>query len=275
MNQARLGVAVLRATKHYANNLLNFFGIEVAAAGAAAMKHAKIFDATREAVNIYRETTVTNLPPLNDKQVDLLVERCGTTIGEALYLLEAIQKTKHLPGDVCEFGIAQGATSVQIAYMIQDTEKHLYLLDSFEGLSHPHEKDELIDDIFKLGSIEAYAGKMATPMAVPVAKLKSINFPEARTHIVKQMIEGQLKDLDKLPKRVAFAYFDMDLYEPTLLSLLWFDTVADRGSIVAVDDYGFLSSGVEKAVTEFLEGRDYCLTIPVKSAGHFCLLEKL
>ena len=72
---------------------------------------------------------------------------------------------------------------------------------------------------------------MATPMAVPAAKLKSINFPEARTHFIKQMIEGEIKELDKLPQKVAFAYFDMDLYEPTLLSLRWFDTVASLGSI--------------------------------------------
>ena len=91
------------------------------------MKDAKLLAATREAANIYCETTLTSLPPLNDKQIELLVERCGTTIGEALYLLEGIRKTKHLPGHICEFGIAQGATSVQIAYMIQDTDKHLYL----------------------------------------------------------------------------------------------------------------------------------------------------
>lgn len=264
-----------RMIKRAVNYLLNAFGIEMSRAGAAAVKDAKIFDATREAVNLYCETTVSSLPPLNDIQIELLVERCGTTIGEALYILEGIHKTKHLPGHICEFGIAQGATSVQMAYMILNTDKHLYLLDSFEGLSRPHDKDELIDDIFKLGSIEAYAGKMATPLDVPAARLKSINFPDVRIHFIKQKIEGELKELDKLPQEVAFAYFDMDLYEPTLLSLQWFDTVASTGSIAVVDDYGFFSTGVEKAVKEFLEGRKYKITIPVKSAGHFCLLEKL
>jgi hypothetical protein len=148
-------------------------------------------------------------------------------------------------------------------------------LDSFEGLSKPHEKDRLIDDIFKLGSMEAYAGTMATPMDIPASKLKSIDFPIKRTHFIKQMIEGELKDLDKLPSEVAFAYFDMDLYEPTLLSLKWFDTVSSVGSIAIVDDYGFLSAGVKTAVQEFLVGRNYRFTAPINSAGYFCVLEKL
>ncbi len=88
------------------------------------------------------------------------------------------------------------------------------------------------------------------------------------------MIEGELRDLDKLPSTVSFAYFDMDLYEPTLLSLEWFHAVSRSGAIAIVDDYGFLSSGVESAVNEFLVGKEYEVSLPVKSAGHFCQITK-
>lgn len=261
--------------KRCANTVFNTLSLEVAVAGAAKLKDAKLIDATNETVDLYRESCLPDLPQLDEKQIELLIGRCGTNIGEALYILDGIQRTLNVPGDLCEFGIAQGATSAQMAYIIRDSDKHLFLLDSFEGLSKPHAEDELIDDIFNLGSMEAYAGTMATPMGIPAARLKAINFPGERTHFIKQMIEGELKDLDKLPSQVAFAYFDMDLYEPTLLSLLWFDTVSSPGAIAVIDDYGFLSAGVKTAVQEFLEGRDYKFVMPVESAGHFCVLEKL
>ncbi len=66
-----------------------------------------------------------------------------------------------LDGDVCEFGVAQGATSALIANEIRGTEKDLWLFDSFEGLPKPTDHDILIDDIFNLGSIDRYQGTMA------------------------------------------------------------------------------------------------------------------
>jgi hypothetical protein len=261
--------------KRWVNSGLRSVGLEVAKAGAAERKNARLRETTREAVNLYRETCVPGLPELDDNQIEMLIERCGTSLGEALYILEGIQRTWDVPGHVCEFGIAQGATSVQLAYAIRGSEKHLFLLDSFEGLSEPGEKDELIDDIFSLGSMKAYAGTMATPMDIPAARLEAIKFPRNRIHFIKQMIQVELRDLDKLPSQVAFAYFDMDLYEPTLLSLEWFDAVSSPGSIAVVDDYGFLSSGVKTAVQEFLLDKKYRFDLPIGAAGHFCLLEKL
>jgi O-methyltransferase len=267
---------MLRQAKKLVNKGLKTLGLEVDRAGTAGRKDSMLIRDTLEAVALYRETVLVlaELPELDERQIDLLIGRCGTSLGEALYILSAVHQTRTISGDVCEFGVAQGATSVQIAYMIREGTKHLYLLDSFEGLSKPTEKDKLIDDIFDLGSMAAYAGTMATPMQLPASMISSIGFPPDRVHFIKQMIEGELRDLDKLPAAVSFAYFDMDLYEPTLLSLEWFHTVSRSGAIAIVDDYGFLSSGVESAVTEFLVGENYELSLPVKSAGHFCQLTK-
>jgi O-methyltransferase len=265
---------MLRQAKTLVNHGLKHFGLEVDRAGVAGRKDFMLIRDMREAVALYRETVLAELHELDDQQINLLIARGGTSIGEALYVLNAIQQTRTIRGDVCEFGVAQGATSRQIAYMIREGTKHLYLLDSFEGLSKPTEKDKLIDDIFDLGSMAAYAGTMATPMELPASMIRSIGFPPDRVHFVKQMIEGKLRDLDKLPSSVSFAYFDMDLYEPTRLSLEWFHTVSQSGAIAIVDDYGFLSAGVETAVNEFLVGKNYEVSMPVRSAGHFCQLTR-
>ncbi len=162
---------MLRQAKKLVNKGLKNFGLEVARAGTTGHKDSMLIRDTLETVALYRETVLADLPELDEQQIALLIVRCGTSIGEALYILNAVQKTRAIPGDVCEFGVAEGATSVQIAYMIREGTKHLYLLDSFEGLSKPTEKDKLIDDIFDLGSMAAYAGTMATPMQIPAAKI--------------------------------------------------------------------------------------------------------
>ena len=63
---------------------------------------------------------------------------------------------------MCEFGVAEGETSAVIANEIAESKKSFHLFDSFEGLPKPTAKDKLKDDLFSLGSIEAYAGTMAS-----------------------------------------------------------------------------------------------------------------
>jgi len=87
-----------------------------------------------------------------------MVQLMGTQLSEALHVVAHLNRTLHLEGDVCEFGVAQGATSALIANEIRETNKKLWLFDSFEGLPRPTEQDILIDDIFNLGSIEKYQG---------------------------------------------------------------------------------------------------------------------
>lgn len=58
----------------------------------------------------------------------------GTQISEAMYILVFLHRSLELDGDVCEFGVAQGATSALLANEIRTTQKNLWLFDSFKGL---------------------------------------------------------------------------------------------------------------------------------------------
>jgi O-methyltransferase len=129
---------------------------------------------------------------------------------EAYFIVQGLAKTKALSGDVCEFGVAQGETSALIANEIQPSNKSLHLFDSFEGLPKPTEKDKLKDDIFSLGSMEAYEGTMSSPEIMVRTRLGSISFPENRTVIHKGFIDKVLKNASNLPQKVSFAYVDFD-----------------------------------------------------------------
>jgi hypothetical protein len=216
----------------------------------------------------------------NEIRPKLLARLLGTPPAEAYFIVQALSRCKNIPGDICEFGVAQGETSALIANEISlDCNKRLHLFDSFEGLPRPSEKDRLKDDIFALGSIEAYAGTMSCPENMVQNRLQAISFPSDRYVIHKGFIQKLIGEDKFLPKKVSFAYVDFDFYEPIKIVLDFLDSVTTSGSIVIVDDYDYFSTGVKTAVDDFINeqrlgGTMYKCLIPNTTYGHFAVLTK-
>lgn len=216
----------------------------------------------------------------NEIRPELLARLLGTPPSEAYFIVQALSKCKDLRGDVCEFGVAQGETSALIANEIAlSSNKRLHLFDSFEGLPKPSDKDKLKDDIFSLGSIEAYAGTMSCPEDMVRSRLNSIQFPTERYVIHKGFIEELILEDKTLPKEVCFAYVDFDFYEPIKIALDFLHHVTPTGAIIIVDDYDFFSTGVKTAVDEFIQaklsiGTVYESLVPNTRYGHFAVLTK-
>jgi len=206
---------------------------------------------------------------------DLLAALIGTSVSEGLYILNYLNQSLTIEGDVCEFGVAQGATSTLLANEIMQTEKDLWLFDSFQGLPKPTEKDQLIDDIYGLGTMEKYEGTMCHRVDEVKTRLKAIGFAEKRTHFVEGFIEETIKR-EPLPHKVCFAYVDFDFYEPIVTALDFLHNCLSVGGTVIIDDYGFFSSGAKAAVDEFMVkmGPRYELIEPLPFAGHFCIITK-
>lgn len=231
-------------------------------------------DTVREFYEAARLFELPGLPPPGGRPA-LIARLMGTGTAEALHLLDALHKSLPLEGDVCEFGVCQGATSALMAHEIMDTDKRLWLFDSFKGLPRPTEKDVLLDDIFNLGSMESYEGHMACPADEVRSRLGGVGFPEARTVIVEGFIEDVIGKAP-MPEKVSFAYVDFDFYAPISTALEFLDGALTPGGRVLVDDYGFFSAGAQTAVDEFLAARPgrYRFSLPGAYAGRFCLLER-
>ena len=108
-------------------------------------------DLIAELYQFYSNELLNDLSAIDSKKQVLLNQLLGTSIGEAFYILNAINQTKQIEGDICEFGVAQGSTSALMANEISNTNRKIWLFDSFEGLPKPSQEDELIHDIFNLG----------------------------------------------------------------------------------------------------------------------------
>lgn len=255
------------------NNFLNKFGYNIYHTGIE--RDGKYIAIIKELEGAYIEFLFKDLPTNDERRIHLISKLEGTEPSEALYLLNYLHKALKLEGDVCEFGVANGATSALIANEIKKTDKGIWLFDSFKGLPAPSIKDVLLNDIYGLGSIEAYEGKMACPIDSVSAKLNDIDFPQSRTKIIPGFIDETIKCCN-LPKKVCFAYVDFDFYEPIRTALNFLDTVLTINGFIMVDDYGFFSAGAKDAVDEFVDAKkgNYQTFFPNESAGKFCILKR-
>jgi hypothetical protein len=221
-----------------------------------------------------------SVPP-NANRMPLLAQLLGTPPIEAYFIIQSMARCIRLPGDVCEFGVAQGATSTLIANEIGLADsKRLHLFDSFEGLPKPSDKDALKDDIFSLGSIGVYAGTMANKEELVRSRLQAISFPVDRYVVHKGFVETVFQTGEGLPSQVCFAYVDLDFYEPIKLTLEFLHPRLPPGAIVMVDDYDFFSTGAKTAVDEWLAEQNatrlvYECFVPNPMDGNFAILTKL
>jgi O-methyltransferase len=229
-----------------------------------------------EIEELYRAFLFQDLPRRDGRARDLS-DLIGTTVSEAVYLVKFLHDALKVSGDICEFGVAQGATSKLMASEIMPlADRKLWLFDSFEGLPAPTKQDKLINDIFNLGSMDKYQGTMASPESNVLDKLTSLGFPTDRAKIKKGWIRETVNSGD-LPTQVAFAYVDFDFYDPIKEALNFLDQRMPPGGKILVDDYGFFSEGAQLAVDQFLVAMDnrYTFDLPLPFAGHFCVLGKV
>ena len=220
-----------------------------------------------------REIGVIHIPKRQGRK-ERLAQLIGTSICEGLYICEHLHHAAQMKGDVCEFGVGKGATSALLANEILDTDRSLWMYDSFQGLPAPSEKDTLINDIFDLGSIEKYQGTMASPVGDVQNRLEDIGFPKKRSHI----IEGFFDSSPEIPgpDSIAFAYIDFDFYRPILDALCFVNQRMPIGGRVIVDDYGWFSAGAQIAVDEFVakNKESWQFELPYEFCGKFCILTK-
>lgn len=268
-----------RILKKLINLIFKPFGLKVCSLevlkNMGSETKIKYFELTKEMVGCLREFVFREMLD-DEKRAMLLSELQGTTVSEGMYIIDSLHKALDSSGDVCEFGVAGGATSALIANEIKGSDKSLWLFDSFAGLPKPTQKDILANDVLGLGSIDKYEGKMSYPAEEVLGRLKKIGFPISRTNIVPGFIEKTINS-NNLPDKVCFAYIDFDFYQPITIALDFLDRHLAVNGIIIVDDFGYFSTGAKTAVEEFLADKreNYQLSLPYKFAGYFCVIRKI
>ena len=150
-----------------------------------------------------------------------------TNLFKTLTIFDLIKQTSKIKGDIIELGIHKGNTSLLIKKILSifKIKKDLFLLDHFKGLIHYNKEDT--------NSSKKFKGKYIGKKTQIIEFLKFFNFKGIKI-IDKDATTLQPGFFKK--KKFALAYFDMDLYVPTLKGLQSIDENMTKGSYIVFDE---------------------------------------
>jgi O-methyltransferase len=201
------------------------------------------------------------------------LERRASLIGAVDHVV------KHrIPGDVVECGVWRGGSMMAIALALMargDTSRHLYLFDTFEGMSEPTEEDKALSGESAKAQLERTARDHALWAVASLEDVKtnlaSTGYPADRIHYVKGKVEDTIPGT--LPTAIALLRLDTDWYESTRHELDHLYPLLARHGLLIIDDYGHWQ-GARQAVDEyfaksaepvFLHRVDYTARLVVKA----------
>jgi O-methyltransferase len=159
-------------------------------------------------------------------------------------ILNHLEKTNNIVGDVVELGCNIGTTSIFLqGYLGGEKKFHVY--DSFEGFPEKDQKDEGCSYHFKFEK-----GACAIPETAFKETFKKASLPLPSVH------KGWFKDISYLPEKISFAFFDSDFYTSILDSWEKVYPRLSKGAIVCIHDYNWdVLPGVKTACDEFLKDK--------------------
>ncbi|MEX2285980.1 MAG: TylF/MycF/NovP-related O-methyltransferase [Planctomycetaceae bacterium] len=182
------------------------------------------------------------------------------------------EASRRLNGSTAECGVYTGVTSAIICKTLEgylgDNEFH-YGFDSFEGLSQPVAVDAHLTD----EDVTSYAlkltlkrqwrkGDLTCGIEVAAEKVKDFSFC--------RLVKGSIPECFSVIRneRFRFVHIDVDLFQPTWHSLVFFYPRLVSGGIVVFDDYGMLTCPGARAATDqfFKDKPENCVELSTGQA---------
>jgi len=163
-----------------------------------------------------------------------------------------------IPGDIVECGVWRGGSMMAIAKTLieaGDTDRHLHLYDTFEGMTEPAEHDKRHDGRHATEMLAAATSRSSAIWAYASLEdvqesMRETEYPADHIHYYKGKVEDTIPE--NIPDRISILRLDTDWYESTKheLEQLWPRLVP--GGVLLLDDYGWWD-GARRAVDEWLE----------------------
>lgn len=199
----------------------------------------------------------------DDELKDIITAARPYTMTSNDKLHALITATRHIrdhkiPGAVVECGVWRGGSMHAVARTLLaggDTERELYLFDTFEGMPPPEDKDvrtdgrtaqELLDEGTREQTIWAYAS-----LEDVKAGFGTVPYPAEKVHFVQGKVEDTIP-LEDGPEQIALLRLDTDWYSSTKHELEHLYPKLVSGGILILDDYGWWQ-GARQATDEWLQ----------------------
>lgn len=188
-------------------------------------------------------------------------------------ILEALEKTDSVYGQVAECGVFQGASLIPIAYHTQKSNpsKKVYAFDSFVGFD---EKVHNPKDQGELPSINKKVGGFGNTSKSYVDRKVSVFGLEKTVLIVPGFFQDTLKLVQD--EKFSFVYLDCDLYDSYKVCLEFFYPRMNPGGIILFDEYSEpVWPGAKRAVDEFLRDKpESCSKLGIEPGAKYYITKK-
>jgi predicted O-methyltransferase YrrM len=170
-------------------------------------------------------------------------------------LVELLASVGNLAGDAVECGCYRGLSSYTLCAHLRKWDPRFdgtgyHIFDSFAGLSHPTEDDDIPDGWQDSASLRLMSRQGHFAASLPDVKSNLRSFPGITYHA--GWIPLSFKGLPE--RRYRFAHVDVDLYDPTLDAFEYFYPRLAAGGLLVSDDYSW--PGARTAIDEFCASRD-------------------
>jgi hypothetical protein len=203
------------------------------------------------------------------------------TMTDADKLFALIQATRYvsrysIPGDVVECGVWRGGSmqaAARTLLSVGETDRDLYLFDTYEGMPPPTEEDVRHDG--KPAEVLLENNDYETSTVWAVATLDDVQegfakvpYPAEKVHFVKGLVEQTIPEA--APEQISILRLDTDWYESTRHELEHLYPRLSPGGVLLLDDYGFWK-GARQAVDEFLEATGERLLLTRMASGRMAV----
>lgn len=190
-------------------------------------------------------------------------------------LCEAVRYVvqNRIPGDIVECGVWKGGSMMAVARTLLglgDQNRHLFLYDTFEGMTAPTDKDVSLlgqnaADLLKTESKSDPASVWCvSPLESVQHALSSVGYDMSKTHFVKGRVEDTIPR--EVPERIALLRLDTDWYESTRHELEHLYPRLSVGGVLIIDDYGHWH-GARQAVDEYMRKHGMLLLHRIDYSG--------
>ena len=165
-----------------------------------------------------------------------------------------------IPGDLVECGVWKGGSMMAAARTLiesGDRTRHLYLFDTFEGMTAPTDEDvsasgESAAELMARSDLareDAESVWCRAPYDVVRQAMDSVGYDDSKIHYVKGRVEDTLPA--SAPREIALLRLDTDWYESTRHEMIHLFPRLSTGGVLILDDYGHWQ-GARRAVDEYL-----------------------
>jgi O-methyltransferase len=210
---------------------------------------------------------LAGLSPEDRRIVERALPHSMTGVPRLQALVDAVRYCvrRDVPGAFAECGVWHGGSVLAMLLTLQElgaADRHVYLYDTFEGMTRPTEHDVSPHEPPALETWteaerqrrkpwEGYFDPEAFNEEAVRETVLSSGYPEELLHLVPGAVEDTLPA--RAPERLALLRLDTDWYESTRHELEHLYPRLSDGGVLIIDDYGHWE-GARRAVDEYLAG---------------------